>query len=557
MGKSFAFDEERDLKICMDVMKDKSSSPASASDAPPRAALIYMTVIALALLPWIVFDSHYLVRQDVAWLMLAAMRLLQGESLLTHFYEINPPLIILLFTLPAGFAQITGLPVYFMPFYFCLAGALGTTWLVYRVLASDRCLSFSARWIITAGFLIGCTIFTGYETAQREHLIMMGLTPMLLCQYFLMRKIRVPQGLVLACCILGSVAALLKPHFGLLPVLLLCARLRSDKTLKFWRYADFLCLALTTLLYVVVCVVAFPDYITVVLPDVPLLYFSFANSPAETISAALALVVLTAGLFACTRLIPAFSSQHAKSLFHFFLVMALLSLIPPLVQMKGFFYHFLPAMCFLFIAAAMTVSGFAEQIAGHRKLFSCLFTFLAAIFIAYAWHPLNPLFPKHDDYRQLPFSQVLEKYAPGQAYMVLWDNIGFSNSPPLYGKNSYGSRFTSLYFYPAFAIVRAQGHGTDPRIEALKEKYRRLVVEDFKRFQPALVAVPEMDETWPTALRDYPQLDYLRESKDFSDLWDRYKLKDSVVISRDVYFEGIDPEASARKTTFDIYILEK
>ena len=101
---------------------------------------IYPIAIFLAFLPWIIFNANNLLLQDVSWLLLSATRFLEGQTMTESFYETNPPLIILLFSVPAMMAKVTHLPAYIMPFYFCISGALITTYLTHKILSYNLSL---------------------------------------------------------------------------------------------------------------------------------------------------------------------------------------------------------------------------------------------------------------------------------------------------------------------------------------------------------------------------------------------------------------------------------
>ena len=110
--------------------------------------------------------------------------------------ETNPPLIILVYAVPALIAKLTGLPIYYFPFYMMLALNILSSLAIYGLLRYGKMLDKPLCAVATGVALIGLTLITGYETGQREHLIITGLLPFFLAQYAIDKKAEIPSWLI-------------------------------------------------------------------------------------------------------------------------------------------------------------------------------------------------------------------------------------------------------------------------------------------------------------------------------------------------------------------------
>ncbi|PJB72606.1 MAG: hypothetical protein CO093_02710 [Alphaproteobacteria bacterium CG_4_9_14_3_um_filter_47_13] len=198
--------------------------------APKTFARKYIWfIMTLCLLPWFVVQSQLSINGDTAWLLTAARRLLDGGMMSTDFYETNPPLSVLYHIPPVFLAKILAVPEYILVFlYFSGLIALSAC-AVNAVLKSWDFLETEQRYMIVAAFLVGNTILTAIALGEREHIIFLGLMPFLLAQLSLTWKHPLSRKLLWVLMIFGTFAVLLKPHYGLLPTLLLVHRMIVQK----------------------------------------------------------------------------------------------------------------------------------------------------------------------------------------------------------------------------------------------------------------------------------------------------------------------------------------
>src|SRR5690606_10178258 len=117
-------------------------------------------------------------------------------------------------------------------------------------------------------FLLGNIYIPGIFFAERDHLIALGLFPLLLTQFAIGEGYRTGKAALYISLIFGSVAVLMKPHYGLLPAFMILRRIIKDKSLKAILKPDTIILCTATLAYAAICFLFFKEYVTQQLPDI-------------------------------------------------------------------------------------------------------------------------------------------------------------------------------------------------------------------------------------------------------------------------------------------------
>jgi len=380
-------------------------------------------------------------------------------------------------------------------------------------------------------------------------LIITGLLPFFLAQYTISKQAPVPKGLLHTALIFGGILILIKPHYGLVPTLVFAVRALQRGVLAVIKSPDFIILSILTASYILVCLTFFMDYITQILPDVIDLYVPYGNSPEDTMITGVIFTVIIVALS-----VGAFFQKDSKNLTGWILFAAFICLAPPLVQGKGFIYHFLPSMVLVSLAVIiMTYEFLRSEI--KQKAMPALFAMGMALGAGYFWHSPNPEFPTHENYAQRDFPEMLNKYAQGGHFITVMDNIGLSMPSALYTTADSGMRHPSLWFLTAFAQENADQGTVQARLGAqelyeYKEKYARLMVEDLRKYKPEIITVTKVEEGWPEIFEKYYVYDFFEEHEELREEWSRYEFFKEVVIPKKDYFGGLDFE---NESVFTIY----
>ena len=281
-------------------------------------------------------------RSDMAFLLYAAERVLDGARLYVDVVEMNPPLIVGV-NLPAV----------------VLARALGVSdILVYRALVTAGLLGalaftdWSLRWILAPGgdtfrrrlvLVLAFALFVaaGDSFGQREHLLVAMALPFVLLTAGRMDGRPAPRGPAIAAGVLAGVGLALKPHFVLVWVALegyAAWRLRA-------RRLSYEALGVAAFLAAYVAGVALltPQYFPLVRLLGPA-YSGYGHYPF------LYVLVTAPGMTLCSLAVLAWAAlrheANHRPLWTVLLVALVASYVAGAAQLKGWGYHFYPSRAF-------------------------------------------------------------------------------------------------------------------------------------------------------------------------------------------------------------------
>ncbi|WP_149541131.1 hypothetical protein [Siccirubricoccus phaeus] len=241
------------------------SHAVSAAVPPPAGAGPWRWLARLPVLLCLATLLAPPLNHDVGAILEFAQRWQAGEALYRQLVDVNPPLIFLLARLPLALAGWTGLP----PALALQALVLGLCALSCRLalrLAPEAAAAPVERAVLGAALPLLC-LAAGYDFAQREHLMLVAALPYLLLAARRMQGVPSEQGLAWGATLLAAAGFALKPHFLVVPALVEAAVLLRRRTLRDplrdplpWAMAAF------WVLYLLLILLAFPDYGRVVLP---------------------------------------------------------------------------------------------------------------------------------------------------------------------------------------------------------------------------------------------------------------------------------------------------
>lgn len=452
-------------------------------------------LLALMMLaPWAYVHTQAMVNGNVAWLLIAAGRMIDGQPLVQAIYETNPPLTILLYAPHMLVTKTFGLPPEVGPMLVTLIMLLLSLIASAKILARFESLNSAERTTFLLAQTAALTSLSAIYFMDREHLMLMALIPFLLAQIALTEKIRLPPILLWPVMILGTIAILVKPQYGLIPAVLLLHRLIAHRTIRVLKDPDFLALAIGTILYIAMIIIAFRDYISIILPDV-LDYYLGSSDKAKTLrlfqphfAAYLALLFL--------ELFMADLEKTKKRLLISLYTCALLSLIPLLVQMKGFYNHLLPAFGIFIIALSLTILFRLQRWMGKHALIAIFFMPVAifgtiGLLIKPAWN-----YPKGYEIKKMPVARFLDENCPKPCtFFAFHGDLEIMNPTAFYTGYTQGSRYPSYWFLPRMLKQMAaheNGEPTSLSLENLtkaKERFSQFASEDLDFFKPQLLLI--------------------------------------------------------------------
>lgn len=438
----------------------------------------------LALMPvfgvlaiWLPIQLNTSLNTNHAWLLICAQRLLDGGRPLTDFYEPNPPLSILMYVPEVLFSRLTHIPIYYTPYIFGLAALFLSAWAVFLLLKKFPELDDDARAVFMGAFLIvssaGASIMF---FADRDEYVAWGLMPFLFVQLLIARKIAVEKKLLWAVLIGGAVCILIKPHFMLLPAVLVIHRMiKQRKVFGVFLDADILALFGTSITYSFLAVWLFRDYITTILPEFLTLYIPVHRGFITAKKAVIGLFMLA---FLRWGLNPI--SEDIRHVVRLCGAAALLSGFLFVLQNKGNYYHEIPFLFFYFCGFALALHDILRcRLRSSGAGAFVTFVLLAVLTCLHA--PVLFGFPTHADYKKLELTKLAEEAGPGKTFFVFSEGMEMIHQAALYSNHVHASRFPDMWFLTGM-LAGWGNKGDDIR-------YANYVAEDLRRYKPAVLAI--------------------------------------------------------------------
>ena len=304
-------------------------------------------------------------KDDVAWLLWVAKKWLGGRDLYVDLVEVNPPLVIWLYAIPAAFSNWLAVAPKFASTLFFAIILVGSAWWTANLL-HGRASLFARRAPVFSVISILLLVLPGVEFGQREHLLAASVLPYIA---LFVRALEGEPEPRLQASLAGMVAALgcaMKPSYALALVLVeLIGVLRGHRQLRMASVA----FVATTGLYGVAVLVFEPDFLTRAVPLALSLYGGTDTSVWHILAESRNLLFGQAvTLLLCVNQRETLA-RHSPFLRHLFLALvafAVACTVLFVMQGKDWFYHRLPATTATVLALILWLSVvFAEQFGGR------------------------------------------------------------------------------------------------------------------------------------------------------------------------------------------------
>ena len=506
---------------------------------------LFWPLILLALLPWVILHAAMYINLDTAWLMTAAQRMIGGDHLANNIYEPNPPLAVILHLPPALISRYFQIPPYYSAFcYFSTLLVLSVA--VTRTITSRwRFLSRADINVITAALLIASTVLSTTDFGERDQVILLGLLPFILGQVALTNNWPFPDKLRWPVFLSGALLVLLKPPLGLFPTLMIIHRMiKKRQFFAVLKQPDFIALASMTTGYIILCLVAFPDYVHIILPDFIDLYLGGKSFKALIHSIEFA-GAITAALI-LLRLTPV--SPEPKSLLYVLLCASLACTISFLVQMMNLYYHLLPAIGFGLIGFALLAQRLmSKYVPTERSQYAVI---ALTLVIAYTTFPLNFAYPTHSEYKKLELTRLISECDECESFFMFTREMEALHPAIIYSGKTFASRFPVYWFLPRILEYQDKAPG-NKHAQDLIGKYSEMTAADFERYKPELVII-EQFKILKRKDTPFDFIGFFSQNESFRKEWQYYRFDQTLTIDRRQYFPNV-PSRKDKTLTFDIY----
>ncbi|MBF0623449.1 MAG: hypothetical protein HQL82_01440 [Magnetococcales bacterium] len=484
-------------------------------------SLLALLLTLAAMAQWYFIPIHH----DVAWSLFAAQRMLEGGRYVSDIFDMNPPLIYLLFMpgpaleklLPLDSYQIT---VYWIGLLVLVSAVLWYPQLL-RILQGKRRL---AGWV-TLGLALTLMLGPGFDFAQREHFIVILIMPWLVG--FAGEDPAGASRVTVGSCLAMVFAALgfaIKPYYLLLPAALLFIQVVRRRSVAPLLDPHLAILTLTGLLYLGFAAVFHPEFFAMVKMTRET-YFGLDQPVRNLFDHPLWVTVLVP---AAAWFLPQLRPVRRVSLL--LAAAGILAVIPYFIQLKGWSNHLLPV--FLLLQASLMVMaleaigrlGVTEDRRTVRFGLAgllLLLVFLLTVHPSGGKHFFRSLGP---EWRDNEVTQAIRTLAPGANLALFSTDIHLMMSLFYYSGGGLGQRWCTLSVVPGILKLRATGN------QELADHYsrmiRRMMVEDLERYRPALVWVDIAQEKYRIG-QGFDYIDFFMENPEFIKTWSHYTLLSS------------------------------
>jgi hypothetical protein len=443
---------------------------ASALPWSPRTMLLLGFMLALAVALRLVIH----VNTDVSWLITLDEKTLAGAKPYVDFLEVNPPASILLYMPAVMFAH--GVHVAPEPVVIALVFALALASLAFSAYLLRGLLDDEDGPTLAVVAAFAVLVLPCYAFAQREHVALIAMLPMLAVYVLRATGARPTLGVALAAGIGGGLAVIIKAYFVLGLLLPFAFVLWRSRRLADLLAPENVVSAALALGYAWMVFALFPAFTHTMLPLVATLYVPttlplgdlLINGSTLLFSAAAVTTVLLAG----RRLAAPLHAIALLAAAGFFIAM--------LVQAKGWPYQGYPA-----IALVLMVLG--HIVLRGDVVFSRLMIVVYILLLAgaAAWFQANGEKPA--------LREALAHEAPPMPkILAISGDIGLGHPLTRQLHGSWAGSTGSLWMTPYANYLLARG-GLDAKtvgtIKAYTALERRLLAHDLRVNRPDVVLI--------------------------------------------------------------------
>ena len=303
---------------------------------------IALTVLGIVLVFVLTTVIRSPMKDDVAWLLWVAKKYLAGRELYVDLVEVNPPLVIWLYAIPAGISMWLNVAPKLASTLFFAVILLGSAWWTASLL-QGRAPMLQRRVPVFSLISTLLLVLPGVEFGQREHLLAAVVLPYIA---LFVRALEGEREPFVQAGFAGAIAALgcaMKPSYGLALVMVeVLGLLRGHRRLRVAPVA----FVATTGLYGASVLIFEPDFLTKAVPLALALYGGTDTSVWHILLESRNLLFGQAvALILCWYSQEALG-RHSPFLRHLFLALVAFGAactVLFVLQGKDWFYHRLPA----------------------------------------------------------------------------------------------------------------------------------------------------------------------------------------------------------------------
>ena len=486
---------------------------------------------------WLALLFQIRISADVAWLTQAAEHFLRGESMVEYYFETNPPMSILIYLPVAllkslGLASWTAVNLFTLIMSFISVG-ISAYFLKFWTIPKET------KALFVFGFVLVITFLSSFDYGQRDHLIAMMLLPFILGQLSITFGHPVSKPFRFFVFVLAAPFILIKPHYGLIPAALMCHRAWEKRSLRVIVNSDVIVLAAMTLAYAAIVVTVFPGFISTILPASLDLYTQEFSNVSTLVKFMISLGFAVLAFLFAKRIN---SGEATRTFLLIFAVLAALTLVPYLIQYKGFRYHLLPFLSLIVPVTLCSIYALLPSFKNSERLkkvfmFDMVFLLIAGTVFAYK----GSLTMNHNALRDDVIAQIIAATPEGSSFYIEYNTTDYTIHISEYMNREFASRFPAPWLFP-----------NDYEDKQTWDKYLELnkqyIFEDFERYEPELIFLVN-NERYLSILTAY------KDTPEFKDFFSRYQYAGDFIDQQ--HSNMINNFGDTDQIQFAMYVLKK
>lgn len=504
---------------------------------PALTAAIFIALISY----WVYLYLELKMDIDMGWLLQCLERFLAGGTYTKDFYETNPPLSFLIY-LPAyplykhlGLDAQTSVIVCFLGYI-----ALSNT-VLFKMLKFEHAP-------IIAALIFAQTWAMGVSAGSKDHLIFIFLPPLCMMQYLITTNQKPEKIITSLAIIMGGIVICLKPHYGIFPALFFLHRLYLSKSIltcmKSLDFLGFLGVGIAYGLFITIFSPSFWD----ILPEITSLYNVDKPFPLHT-----RLFYVIFGVFGivCAEFTK---NKNLKIIIYAMAILSLISIIPYLLQDKGWHYHALPMLGFSIAALFLGIYLVAKYISPQKDVRLWIASLLIAMICAVYTTGGKNKFLTDGQYMAKPLVDTIDERAWNRVFAT-YDFKSEMIAIPYMSDLKNGSRFGQIW--PLNSLIQKHALAkTDEERQKIKSKmlfYADMIAEDMVQYKPSVITIPQFNDD-AVGKRTKNYFNFLMQNKKFKKNMENYIHEDIIPIDTSPEQNGKNPE---KIIYHDVFILKK
>ncbi len=472
-----------------------------------------------------------------AVLIIYAERFLNGGQFGLDIFDTNPPLSILIYLPIALVHKYLNIPIHVANFVYPILLLAVSLTIARKIILKSSHRDYSA--FILCLFTLGITLSAPQSWGERDLLSFIGLFPY---AFLILTRTEnddaLSPKLTLWTCVFATTLVLLKPHYGLLPLVLFMHRWIKTKSLKSITHStEFIVPVIGTAFYAFSTLIFFTGYVTDILPDTLTLYAAEVIHPDTLVKLSLFIGVLTLVIWGTSE---TYFEKDKLRIIRFFALATLTTLGAFITQSKGLFYHVVPTKTYFLIFCSLTLLFYLQNFS-RIKPYAQMLAFLLACGSFFLFFSPLYTFNSKERIQELPFSQALQEHCPTDkkcsAY-VFHNAVNGVFTTFIYDDIDFTSRFSSLWWLPRLYLSFKENSPLQ-NAEALRKKYTNYMAQDIETHKPdVLIILKDIKIYGNEGEYNFNFLNFFTKNSNFQKTFSNYELKETIHIDIGQYYSG-------------------